>query len=77
MGLKDPVLSKSKKILQNLGKLAFFKSIIFCYLKKNNPNQEAFIDIIINYKLLVFLLACYAKYFFKDTNPKNQVFLFC
>ena len=30
----DPILSKNKKILQNFGQLAFFKSIILC--KKRN-----------------------------------------
>ena len=70
MGPMDPSLRKNKKIiLQNFGLLAFFKSIIFCFLKKNNKrrsktqqtyinnqNQEAFIFIIINLKLQVFLL---------------------
>ena len=35
-GPTDPILSKNKKlILQNFVQLAFFKSIIFCFLKKN------------------------------------------
>ena len=34
-GPTDPILSKNKKtILQNCGQLAFFKSLIFCFLKK-------------------------------------------
>ena len=34
-GLTDPILYKNKnRILQNLDQLAFFKSIIFCFLKK-------------------------------------------
>ena len=54
----DPILSKNKKIvLQNFGQLAFF--LIYYFLlfekKKKRNNQEAFIFIIINYKLQVFL----------------------
>ena len=36
----DPILIKNKKgILQNFGRLAFLKSIIFCFLKKNLRNK--------------------------------------
>ena len=82
MGPTDPTLSKNKKIiLQNFGQVAFFKSIIFCFLKKkkrkkkkrnktkqtfiNNQSQEAFIFIKINYKLRIFLLCLLCKIFFK------------
>ena len=78
MGPTDPTLSKNKKIiLQNFGQVAFFKSIIFCFLKKkkkkrnktkqtfiNNQSQEAFISIKINYKLRIFLLCLLCKILF-------------
>ena len=76
MGPTDPTLSKNKKIiLQNFGQVAFFKSIIFCFLKKkkrnktkqtfiNNQSQEAFIFIKINYKLRIFLLCLLCKILF-------------
>ena len=54
-------------ILQNFGQLAIFKSTIFCLkikIKHNNQNQEAFIDVIINYK------------FYRSTNP-ILFFVFC
>ena len=48
-----PTLNENKKIIiQNFGQLDFFKSIIFCFLKKkevkhnkyiNNENRQAFI----------------------------------
>ena len=49
----------------------------------NNPNQDAFIVIITNYKLWVLLLCSLCKtakfYFLKNTDPMNQIilFLFC
>ena len=81
MGPTDPTLSKNKKIiLQNFGQVAFFKSIIFCFLKKkkrkkkkrnktkqtfiNNQSQEAFISIKLNYKLRIFLLCLLCKILF-------------
>ena len=73
-GPTDPTLSKSKKIiLQNVDQLAFFQSIIFCFLKKkeikhnkhiNNQNQEVFIVIVINYTFSVFLLCLLYKIIF-------------
>ena len=72
----DPIFNKNKKIiLQNFGQLAFFKSIIFCLLKKNkkqkteetcinNLNQGALIVIIINHKLRVSLLCLLCKILF-------------
>ena len=75
MGPTDPTLSKNKKIiLQNLGQLAFFKSIFFWFsLKKkqtklnkhtNNQNQQAFILIIMNYTFRVFILCLPFKIIF-------------
>ena len=73
-GPTDPTLSKNKTmILQNFGQLAFFKSVIFCFLKKkeikynkyiNNQNQEEFIVIIINYTFSVILLRLLCKIIF-------------
>ena len=41
MGPTDPTLSKNKKIiLQNFGQVAFFKSIIFCFLKKKKKKRK-------------------------------------
>ena len=41
MGPTDPTLSKNKKIiLQNFGQVAFFKSIILCFLKKKKKRKE-------------------------------------
>ena len=41
MGPTDPTLSKNKKIiLQNFGQVAFFKSIIFCFLKKKKEKKR-------------------------------------
>ena len=80
------------RLIQNFGQLAFFKSIIFCFLKEkekkhnkliqtyiNNQNQEAFIVIII-IVIYRYYRVCYAKYYvLKNTDPKNQIilFLFC
>ena len=58
-------------IAQNFGQLVFFK-IYFLLLKKeqtyiNNQNQEAFIVIIINYKLRVYQLILFL--FIRPTDP--------
>ena len=56
---------KEKNDITKFGQLAFFKSIIFYFMKKkeikhnkhiNKQNQEAFIVVIINYRFIVFLL---------------------
>ena len=73
MSLSDPILSKNKKIiLQNFGQLVFLsiynfllflkkennQNITNLITKKNNQNQEAFIVIIINYKLINKIVLC-------------------
>ena len=85
-----PFLSKNKKILQNFDQLAFliYYFLLFEYQTKINSHDPYFIVlffvIVTNKKtvlkeLRVFLLVCYAKYYFlKNTDPKNQIlFLFC
>ena len=84
-----PYFKQKQKNITKFWQIDFFKIIIFCFflIKEieqqtyiNNQNQEAFIVIIINYKLRVFLCAWYAKYYFqKNTDPQNQIilFLFC
>ena len=98
VGLIDPILSKSKKIiLQNFGKLTFLNYyFVFLFLIKeikqqtyiNNQNQEAFIVIILNYKLQVFPLCLLCKillskiYGFSESNiifilPTDPIVFYC
>ena len=57
-GSADHILRKNKKILQNLGQLAFLIQ-----------NEEAFIVIIINDKLRFFSVFFYANYYLKKYRP--------
>ena len=88
MAPANPILSKNKKIILQNCPTGFFLIYYFLLLEKkinkqtyiNNENQEAFIVVIINYKLQVFLLRLLYKMLFikKNTYRKNQItFLFC
>ena len=58
-------------IAQNFGQLVFFKIYFLLFEKEqtyiNNQNQEAFIVIIINYKLRVYQLILFL--FIRPTDP--------
>ena len=58
-------------IAQNFGQLVFFKIYFLLFEKEqtyiNNQNQEAFIVIIINYKLRVYQLILFL--FLRPTDP--------
>ena len=77
-----------KQVIQrNFRYLAFFNLLFSAFWKKirhkrqqtytNNQNQITFTVIIINWKLMVFLLCLLCKYYFlKNNDPKNQIISF-
>ena len=88
-GPDRPYFKQKQKNITKFWPTGFF--LIYCFLlfeknknKKphkfqtyiNNQNQEAFIVIMINYKLQLFFLCLLCKRFKKNTNPKNQMIFF-